>query len=132
MQKIELNSNRKVRKSIYLILLFITAFACSYYLQGLAWYISTVVIILSMIFAIVEDKQPMLMATFLDENEYYKLLLDSDETGFWRLQKKIVINSWVYVYFKQDATNKKVKVWLYKSNFIDKNGIREFARCINI
>ena len=63
---------------------------------------------------------------------FKKSILNSKESDFWVIRKNIIINSWVYVYFKQEATNIKIKLWLHKSNFQQPDDIRKLARFIRL
>ncbi|MED7788932.1 hypothetical protein AB8E56_07735 [Francisella sp. 19X1-34] len=44
------------------------------------------------------------------------------------VKNHIVINGWIYLYIIQQGSNRKLKLWLHKSNFNDQNSIRDLAR----
>jgi hypothetical protein len=65
-----------------------------------------------------------------DDDTHFKLCIDGRTTDFWMVKRHIIINGWIFLYFCQDGSNKKIKLWLYKSNFEDVNGIRYLAKSV--
>ena len=131
MDIIHFETNKNVRKIFYSILLFSASLVCVYYLQGYALTGAILFILLSVYSAVIENTKPNITAISY-EDDYYKIMLDNEDSHFWKLQRKIVVNGWIYMYLKQDATNTKIKVWLHQSNFRDANGIRILAKNLNI
>ena len=63
-----------------------------------------------------------------DDDIHYKICIDGITTDFWIFKRHIIINGWIFLYLCQDGSNKKIKLWLHKSNFKDSNGIRYLAK----
>jgi len=131
MNIIYFKADRKIRKAIYSILLFLTSLVCVYYLQGYVLASAILFILLSVYFAVIENTKSNIRAISY-KDDYFKVMFDNEDSHFWELQRKIVINGWIYMYLKQEVTNKKIKVWLHKSNYIDANSIRILGKKLNI
>lgn len=131
-----LNSSRKYRQSLYLILLLLTAFVIGvYFRDSYLCLIGISIIIFSLIYELKSQLQLAKIEALIfpqDDEKYFKLHIDSAESDFWVIKKNIVINSWVYIYFKQEATNNKIKLWLHKTNFQRQDDIRKLAKFIRL
>ncbi|APC97453.1 hypothetical protein [Francisella frigiditurris] len=124
---IHLKQDRKYRVFTYAFCLTLTSFFCVYYLSGIILLISIIIILISILFTL--KKTDTLDAIVLPiDDSYYELIENKVKTNFWLVKRKIIISDWVYIFFMQDGSNKKIKIWLHKSNFVEKNDIRTLAK----
>ncbi len=118
---IYLNPSRKYRQCFYIGLLLLTSFVIgAYFRDSYLCFVGIVFVVISLSYELKSQfYSPKVEALILPEvgEKYFKLQINSKESDFWTIRKSIIINSWVYVYLKQEATNAKIKLWLHKSNF---------------
>jgi len=133
---IHLNTSRKSRQALYVALLLLTAFVIGvYFRDSYLCFVGIAFIVLSLIYELKSQLQSSKIQSLILPKvgeSYFKLEIDSKESDFWVIKKSIIINSWVYVYLKQEATNTKLKLWLHKSNFEQQDDIRKLARFIRL
>ena len=133
---INLNISRKYRQTLYVALLLLTAFVTGvYFRDSYLCFVGIAFIVISLVYELKSQFQSSkVQSLILPEmgERYFKLEINSKESDFWVIKKNIIINSWVYISFKQEATNDKLKLWLHKSNFEQQNDIRRLARCIRL
>lgn len=133
---VHLNTSRKYRQTLYLVLLVLTAFVIGVYFRDSdLCFIGIAVILISLILELkYQFQSPKIQSLILPPagESYFKLEKDSKESDFWIIKKSIIINSWVYVSMTQEATNKKVKLWLHKLNFEQTDDIRKLAKFIRL
>lgn len=133
---IHLNTSRKYRQTLYIVLLLLTAFTIGvYFRDSYLCFVGIAFIAVSLVYELKSQFQSLsIQSLILPEagEKYFKLQVDSKKSDFWVIKKSIIINSWVYVYFKQEATNAKLKLWLHKSNFEQQDDIRKLARFISL
>ncbi|WP_191092330.1 hypothetical protein [Francisella sp. SYW-2] len=131
MQRLEVKKSRKYRKLIYCCMVFLTSFVIGvYYNQSVILLFGIFLILLSILFETVSNKQvveTIILPNSLDNNSL-TFVINAKESDFWTVRKYIVINSWIYLYAVQQGSNKKIKIWLHKSNFKSKNDIRDLAK----
>ncbi|MGQ4002700.1 hypothetical protein QIW31_06620 [Francisellaceae bacterium CB299] len=133
---IDLNTFRKYRQTLYVVILLLTAFVTgAYFRDSYLCFVGIAFIVISLVYELKSQfYSPKVEALILPEvgEKYFKLQINSKESDFLTIRKSIIINSWVYVYFKQEATNIKIKLWLHKLNFQQQNDIRKLARFIRM
>ncbi|MFT4693438.1 MAG: hypothetical protein ACI8TE_000327 [Francisella sp.] len=133
---IDLNISRKYRQALYVALLLLTAFVTGvYFRDSYLCFVGIAFIVISLVYELKSQLQSSkVQSLVLPEmgERYFKLEINSKESDFWVIKKSIIINSWVYIYLKQEATNAKLKLWLHKSNFQEQNDIRRLARFIRL
>ena len=133
---IYLNTSFKYRQVLYLVLLLLTAFVIGvYFRDSYLCFVGIAFIAVSLAYELKSQfLSPSIQSLILPGvgESYFKLEIDSKESDFWVIKKSIIINSWVYVYFRQEATDAKLKLWLHKSNFEQKDDIRKLARFISL
>lgn len=134
MQRLEINKSRKYRAIVYSCLIFLTSFVVgAYYNQNIIFYLGGFLILLSIFFESRPNRQ-IIEAILLpneSDNESLIFIINSNESDFWDIRKYIIINAWIYIYAVQQGSNKKIKIWLHKSNFKNKNAIRDLAKYIS-
>lgn len=133
MQLLEFKKSLRYRNLIYAGLVFLTSFiVASYFHDSVIIYLGFLLILVSIFFAIIDDKFSLEAIIIPDqlENNSLIFIINGNETDFWIIRKHIIINSWVYLYAIQQGSNKKIRVWLHKSNFKKQNDIRALARYI--
>ncbi|QEO58189.1 hypothetical protein F0R75_03015 [Francisella marina] len=112
-------------------MVFLTSFVIGvYYNQNVILFFGIFLIILSILFEAVSNKQvveTIILPNSLDNNSL-TFVINAKESDFWTIRKYIVINSWIYLYAVQQGSNKKIKIWLHKSNFKNKNDIRDLTK----
>ena len=131
-QSLQINSNRSYRLIAYAILLFITSMVIGiYFRESYVAYIGFALIIISIAYEILLPSLHIKSITLPSDNDmHYKICIDGITTDFWIVKRHIIINGWIFLYLRQDGSNKKIKLWLHKSNFADSNGIRYLAKNI--
>lgn len=127
MSIIYLKQNRKYRTISYSFCLILASFFCAYYLTGITLLVFTVIILTSILLNLKNNNIVDAIVLTVD-SDYYELIESGVKTSFWLAKRKIIINGWIYIFFIQDGSNKKVKIWLHKSNFVEKNDIRKLAK----
>ena len=131
-QIIYLNQSKKYRKLVYLLFLIFSSFILGvYFFDSYLLYVGFSLVFLSIVYEIYIPS-PNLTAIVLpsDKEEYFNLVLDGEESYFWRLKRYIVIRNWVYLKMLQENSNIQHSFWLHKKNFSDKNGIRLLSKTI--
>ncbi|MFC4891764.1 hypothetical protein ACFPDQ_01705 [Pseudofrancisella aestuarii] len=124
---IHLRQDRNYRIISYGFCLTLTSFFCVYYLSGIILLISIIIILISIFSTLKKDNTLDAIVLPIDDS-YYELIENKVRTSFWLVKKKIIINGWIYISFIQEGSNKKIKIWLHKSNFVEKNDIRKLAK----
>lgn len=131
--QLEIKKSRKYRILVYFCLVFITSCIIgTYFHNSMLLYLGFFLIFFSIFFELRSDKlsiQKIILPSDYDDNSL-KFIIDDKESDFWLIKKHIIINSWIYLYVIQQGSNKKIKIWLHKSNFMDVNHIRDLARFI--
>ncbi|QIV96007.1 hypothetical protein EDC55_102116 [Allofrancisella inopinata] len=133
MQKvIYLDKSRKYRKLFYTLTVVLSSFVIGvYFRSSYLLYIGFALIILSIFYECLFSFSVLEAIVLPKENEKsFKVIIDKQESDFWRIRKHIIINGWIYLYIFQEGSNKTLKMWLHKSNFKDENDIRLLAKKI--
>ncbi|APC94750.1 hypothetical protein IBE10_05435 [Francisella tularensis subsp. novicida] len=133
MQRLELKVSPRYRNIIYASLVFISSFViASYFGNTIIGYFGFLLILVSLFFVIIEGKFSLEAIIIPNQLESTSLIfvINGSETDFWLIRKHIVINGWIFLYAIQQGSNKKIKMWLHKSNFQQHNDIKALARYI--
>lgn len=135
MNTIFLNTNHNYRKVIYLLMLVLAAFVLGVYFRGNypMLIIGSILIGLSIFLETTSSASKNITAIIIDD-EYpntISICIDNKQSDFWDIKRSIIINNWIYVFLIQQGSSKKIKTWLYKSNFKDTQEIRLLARKIH-
>ncbi|QIW10049.1 hypothetical protein [Francisella sp. LA112445] len=130
MQKLTINKSRKYRTIFYGCLIFLTSCIVIVYFNNSKIKYLGFLLILASIFFEFRDSKLSINAIVLPESDdnSLKLIIDNELSDFWLVRKYIVINGWIYLYITQQGSNKKLKLWLHRSNFNNQNSIRDLAR----
>ena len=136
MDKVHLKTSRKYRQILYMALFSLTAFVTGvYFRDSYLCFVGSTFIAISLICELKSQFQSLNVDALIFPEvgeKYFRLQIGAKESDFWVIRKNIIINSWVYVSFKQEATNIKIKLWLHKSNFQQPDDIRKLARFIRL
>ena len=73
--------------------------------------------------------EAIIIPNLLESNSLI-FVINGSETDFWLIRKHIIIKSWIFLYAIQQGSNKKIRLWLHKSNFKQQNDIKALARYI--
>ncbi|AIT08575.1 membrane protein [Candidatus Francisella endociliophora] len=129
--QLEIKKSRKYRTLVYFCLVFITSCIIgAYFHNNMLLYLGFFLIFLSIFFELRSNKlsiDAIILPGDPDENSL-KFIIDDKESDFWLIKKHIIINGWIYLYAIQQGSNKKIKIWLHKSNFMNINHIRDLAK----
>lgn len=132
--RLKIKKSRKYRVLIYYSLVFITSgIIGAYFHNNILIYPGFFLILLSIFFEINGNKkiiQEIVLPASSSDESTLRFVINYNETDFWLVKKHIIINGWIYLYVVQQGSNKKLKVWLHKSNFVDENHIRDLARSV--
>ncbi|MBY7733736.1 hypothetical protein [Francisella philomiragia] len=134
MQRLEIKKSQKYRVIVYSCLIFLTSFVIgTYHNQNIIFYLGVFLISLSIFFESQLNRQIIEAIVLPNESDDESLIfiINSKESDFWDIRQHIIINTWIYVYAVQQGSNKKIKIWLHKSNFKNKNDIRNLAKYIS-
>ncbi|AEE26482.1 hypothetical protein [Francisella hispaniensis] len=133
MQRLEIKSSVRYRNIIYASLVFFSSFViASYFGNSSIGYFGFLLILVSIFFVIADNKfslEAIIIPNQLESNSLI-FVINGSETDFWLIRKNIVINGWIFLYAIQQGSNKKIKMWLHKSNFKQQNDIKVLARYI--
>ena len=129
---IYLNSSKKYRFIFYSLLLFITCISSFYYLKNFCLIISIILIALSITTEVYKKDNIISITLPNNINQYFILNINSKEKNFWIIKKSIIINSWIYIKFKNETNNQVQKILLHKSNFKNIDNIRNLSRFISL
>lgn len=130
MQKLAINKSRKYRTALYCCLIFFAScIVMVYFNDSKIKYLGFLLILASIYFEFRNNRQSIsdIVLPNSDDN-CLKIVIDGELSDFWLVKKHIVINGWIYLYVIQQGSNKKLKLWLHKSNFNNQNSIRDLAR----
>ena len=127
---IYLNSSKKYRFIFYSFLLFITCISSFYYLKNFCLIISIILIILSIVAEAYKKNNITSITLPNNINQYFILNINSKDENFWIIKKSIIINSWIYIKFKNETNNQVQNILLHKSNFKNIDDIRNLSRII--
>jgi len=131
--RLKIKKSRKYRLLVYYGLVFITAcFIGAYFHNSILVYLGFFLILLSIFFELMRSNNVVQEIILSDEynDSALNFVIDDNESNFWLIKKHIIISGWIYLYAIQQGSNKKFKIWLHKSNFVDENHIRDLARFI--
>lgn len=130
---LEIKNFGKYRVITYFCLVFLTSCVIgSYFNNSMILYMGFLLIFLSIFFEFKNNDLPVnriILPNHPDDSSL-KFIIDNKESDFWVVKKHIVINGWIYLSAIQQGSNKKIKIWLHKSNFKNKNDIRDLARYV--
>ena len=130
MQKLAINKSRKYLTVLYGCLIFLTScIVMVYFSDSNIKYLGFLLILASIYFEFKNNRQFMsaIVLPEADDN-CLKVVIDGELSDFWLVKKHIVINGWIYLYVIEQGSNKKLKLWLHKSNFDNQNAIRELSK----
>ncbi|APD50429.1 hypothetical protein [Francisella hispaniensis] len=133
MQRLEIKPSIRYRNIVYASLVFLSSFIiASYFGNSSIGYFGFLLILVSIFFVIADNKfslEAIIIPNQLESNSLI-FVINGSETDFWLIRKNIVINGWIFLYAIQQGSNKKIKMWLHKSNFKQQNDIKVLARYI--
>lgn len=133
MQRLEIKPSIRYRNIVYASLVFLSSFViASYFGNSSIGYFGFLLILVSIFFVIADNKfslEAIIIPNQLESNSLI-FVINGNETDFWLIRKHIVINSWIFLYAIQQGSNKKIKMWLHKSNFKQQDDIKALARYI--
>ncbi|MBK2357305.1 hypothetical protein [Francisella hispaniensis] len=133
MQRLEIKPSIRYRNIVYASLVFLSSFViASYFGNSSIGYFGFLLILVSIFFVIADNKfslEAIIIPNQLESNSLI-FVINGNETDFWLIRKHVVINSWIFLYAIQQGSNKKIKMWLHKSNFKQQDDIKALARYI--
>ncbi|BCD90701.1 hypothetical protein fh0823_08400 [Francisella halioticida] len=130
MRELVINKSRKYRTIFYGCLIFSTScIVIVYFNDSNIKYLGFLLIFVSIFFEFKDNKSFIDIIVLPEYNDNsLKFIINGQLSDFWLVKKHMVINSWIYLYAIQQSSNKKLKVWLHRSNFNNQNNIRDLAR----
>ena len=129
MQKLTINKSRKYRTIFYGCLIFLAScIVIVYFNNSNMKYLGFLVILISIYFEFRNNQQSIDAVVLSEADDNLKIVINGELSDFWLVKNYIVINGWIYLYIIQQGSNKKLKLWLHKSNFSDQNSIKDLAR----
>ena len=125
-----MKENYKYRSIIYAMFIFVASMIVGiYFRESKLFYIGFIFIIVSVLYEIFFPLVRIQALTLPNEKDkFFKLIVADENSNNWIHQNHIVINGWIYIYLKQSVTNKKIKIWLHRSNFKNQDDIRILAK----
>lgn len=131
--RLKIKKSRKYRTLVFYFLVFVTSCIIGvYFHNNVLVCLGFSLILLSIFFEIIGNKkiiQEIVLPISSDESTL-RFVINDNETDFWLIKKCIIINGSIYLYAVQQGSDKKLKIWLHKSNFVDEKHIRDLARFI--